>query len=94
MEQQRAYVSLDGLERLQKELREMAGQLRDIHRKAGEVLAATHEKWKDVQYDKFSESFGETKARIEEASKEMDSLAEEWIQERIDILKRTNGISL
>ena len=94
MEQNTVNVSLECLEKLQKELGVMANMLQWIYGKSNESLDRVHEQWKDVQYEKFHDEFIRTMEKIHESSKEMAFFADDFIQKRIDIIKKTININV
>lgn len=93
MEQNTAHVNLECLVKLQKELEVMANMLQWIYEKSNDSLDRVHEQWKDVQYQKFYDEFTKTREKIHESSEEMACFAEDFIQKRIDKIKKLKNIN-
>lgn len=94
MEHSTAHVSLECLEKLQKDLGVMANMLQWIYEKSNDSLDRVHEQWKDVQYQKFYDEFTKTREKIHESSEEMVFFADDFIQKRIELTKKIVNINL
>lgn len=94
MEQNTVHVNMECLEKLQKDLGVMANMLHWIYEKSNESLDRVHEQWKDAQYEKFHDEFIRIMEKIHETSEEMSFFADDFIQKRIDIIKKTININV
>lgn len=94
MEQTTVHVNLECLEKLQKELGVMANMLQWIYEKSNDSLDKVHEQWKDDQYEKVHDEFIKTREKIHETSEEMVFYADDFIQKRIDIIKKAININI
>ena len=88
MAQNTVHVNLESLEVLQKELKAMAEELYDIQHRANRLLDIAHEHWRDAQFEKFADEFEKTNAIIREASNDINFYADDFLQKRIDIIKK------
>ena len=95
MGQNRAYVSLESLLKLQNELKSMAEDLQDMKGKAQRSLdTAKKERLRDAQFYKLADSFEEQMNKIEEVSREFRFLADVFLQKRIDMINEFHQIHL
>lgn len=94
MEQTTVHVNLECLEKLQKELGVIANMLQWIYEKSNESLDRVHQQWNDAQYQKFHDEFIRTREKIHESSEEMAFFADDFIQKRIEIIKKTININV
>ena len=91
-EQSTAYVSVEELERLQTELVAMSQNLNDLHNLMIISQKGVNEKWKDLKYKEFENSFKPSLMRVRELSEKYKNWAKDYLQKRIDILKEQNGV--
>lgn len=87
-----AHVSVESLEELQNELISMSKNLNDLYDMINTALSTVNEHWSDSKFEEFEEEFRSSKELIDELSKKYEDWATNYIQQRIDVLKKVGGV--
>ena len=87
-----AHVSVESLEELQKELISMSTNLNDLYDMINTALSTVNEHWSDSKFEEFEKEFRSSKELIDELSKKYEEWAKNYIQQRIDVLKKVGGV--
>ncbi len=88
----KAYTSVESLEELQKELISMSENLNDLYDMINTALSTVNEHWSDSKFEEFDEEFRSSKDLIDELSKKYEEWAKSYIQQRIDVLLKIDGV--
>lgn len=91
-EQSTAITSVEKLEELQKELVAMSQNLGELYKLMGTSLKGVNEKWKDLKYKEYEDSFKPSLNRVRELSEKYEKWAKGYLQERINVLKEQDGV--
>ena len=91
-EQSTAITSIEELEKLQSELISISKKLDNLYDMINTSLSTVNAYWSDSKYDEFEEEFRSSKELINELSGKYEEWAKKYIQERIDVLKETEGV--
>lgn len=91
-EQSTAITSIKELEKLQSELISISQKLDNLYDMINTSLSTVNAYWSDSKYDEFEEEFRSSKELINELSGKYEEWAKKYIQERIDVLKETEGV--
>lgn len=88
----KAHASVESLEELQKELISMSENLNDLYDMINTALSTVNEHWSDSKFEEFDEEFRSSKELIDELSKKYEEWAKSYIQQRIDVLQKVDGV--
>jgi len=87
-----AITSLESLKELQNELISMSENLNDLYDMINTALSTVNVHWSDSKFEEFEEEFRSSKELINELSQKYENWAKNYIQERIDVLIKTEGV--
>lgn len=87
-----AITSVESLKELQNELISMSENLNDLYDMINTALSTVNEHWSDSKFEEFEEEFRSSKELINELSQKYEDWAKNYIQERIDVLIKTEGV--
>lgn len=87
-----AITSLESLKELQNELISMSENMNDLYDMINTALSTVNEHWSDSKFEEFEEEFRSSKELINELSQKYENWAKNYIQERIDVLIKTEGV--
>lgn len=87
-----AITSVESLKELQNELISMSENLNDLYDMINTALSTVNEHWSDSKFEEFEEEFRSSKELINELSKKYENWAKDYIQNRIDVLIKTEGV--
>ena len=87
-----AITSVESLKELQNELIGMSENLNDLYDMINTALSTVNEHWSDSKFEEFEEEFRSSKELINELSQKYENWAKNYIQERIDVLIKTEGV--
>lgn len=87
-----AITSVESLKELQNELISMSENLNDLYDMINTALSTVNEHWSDSKFEEFEEEFRSSKELINELSQKYENWAKNYIQKRIDVLIKTEGV--
>ena len=87
-----AITSVESLKELQNELISMSENLNDLYDMINTALSTVNEHWSDSKFEEFEEEFRSSKELINELSQKYENWAKNYIQDRIDVLIKTEGV--
>lgn len=87
-----AITSLESLKELQNELISMSENMNDLYDMINTALSTVNEHWSDSKFEEFEEEFRSSKELIYELSQKYENWAKNYIQKRIDVLIKTEGV--
>lgn len=87
-----AITSLESLKELQNELISMSENMNDLYDMINTALSTVNVHWSDSKFEEFEEEFRSSKELINELSQKYENWAKNYIQERIDVLIKTEGV--
>ena len=87
-----AITSVESLKELQNELISMSENLNDLYDMINTALSTVNVHWSDSKFEEFEEEFRSSKELINELSQKYENWAKNYIQDRIDVLIKTEGV--
>ena len=87
-----AITSLESLKELQNELISMSENMNDLYDMINTALSTVNVHWSDSKFEEFEEEFRSSKELINELSQKYENWAKNYIQDRIDVLIKTEGV--
>lgn len=87
-----AITSVESLKELQNELISMSNNLNDLYDMINTALSTVNEHWDDSKFEEFEEEFRSSKELIDELSRKYEEWAKNYIQQRIDVLEKVDGV--
>lgn len=85
-----ANVDLQALEDLQKQLRRIAGMLKEYSEQINASLSVTSGEWRDSRFDRFAEEFQRHRSEIENISESYHAWADGYLESVIEKVKEYN----
>ena len=87
-----AITSVESLKELQNELISMSENMNDLYDMINTALSTVNVHWSDSKFEELEEEFRSSKELINELSQKYENWAKNYIQERIDVLIKTEGV--
>lgn len=87
-----AITSVESLKELQNELISMSENMNDLYDMINTALSTVNVHWSDSKFEEFEEEFRSSKELINELSQKYENWAKNYIQDRIDVLIKTEGV--